>query len=207
MADWFDHSMNSIRAFLDYLDTNLPGTALIYFSSTLDEFSAGVERAIYTAVSDLEKSKRSHTGRKELELSVALVDRLRMAAIPCSAEAYSNGHVDITVEHPRERSIRYLGECKIWDGPAWHRSGCEQLLNRYLTGREARGFVLEFFQQANMMERLRDLSDAFTQDKPLEMIGNPEGHKYILGAFLTTHRHTVGREIQILHFGCDLFSS
>src|SRR5262245_9622697 len=145
MSNWFNMPVNSLGAYLEYLDSRLPGTSQIYFSDDSGDFIAGVEEAIHAAVSDMERSCRAHGSSPEIQLSCFLKDRLNGAAVPCEAESYSNGHVDLTITHPRHPTMRYLGECKIWKGYSWHHSGCEQLLRRYMTGREARGFVLEFF--------------------------------------------------------------
>lgn len=205
MNKWIELPENSLREFVQYLNQKLPGTADIFFSYDKKSFAEGVEISLHAAIMEIESSSVLYPNSNELQLSTILKSILRNAAIPCEAEAYTNGHVDITICHPKRLSIRCLGECKIWAGYNRHKEGCEQLLSRYSTGREARSFVLEFFKNNKMYEHLESLRENFSLNKPLRMVATPIVNNTIEGAFVTAHIHFTEQEIEILHLGCNVF--
>jgi hypothetical protein len=199
-----DQPENKLREFLQYLDNQLPGTARLYFSNNEREFIEAVDLVLEIAIRRLEENAASHNELKELVLSTMLSDLIRQAAIPCEKEVYRNGHVDVAIGHPRKPQFQYLGECKIYDGFRKHCRGCDQLLNRYLSGRDLRGFVLEFFDEPGMYSLLEVLKTQFDEDLPLEMKGSSTTH-HIKGAFITLHRHFTKTEVEVLHLGCNLY--
>jgi len=202
---WHQRPENSLDEFLRYLDARLPGTAQVYFSEDRQSFRAGVEAAVDASIRSMERSAKFHHGRGELELSKTLCDLLERAAIPCVAEGYSNGHVDVTVTHPRVARFVVLGECKMWNGQARHRAACAQLLDRYATGREAGGFVLEFVGVRGMYRLLSELRSSLGIERPPSMVSGPKNHPDIEGGFHTTHEHHTGALVVVFHIGCNVF--
>jgi hypothetical protein len=206
MQNWIDMPDNKLREFAQYMDRELPGTALLYFSTSEREFVEAVDFVLDVAIGTLEQNAASHKDLGELALSTMLSDLMRQSAIPCEKESYRNGHVDITVIHPRMRHYQYLGECKIYAGFKRHCSGCDQLLNRYSSGRNARGFLLEFFNRRGMYRLLQGLKKQFDQDSPLAMKGRSRQHEHIKGAFISLHKHFTSAEVEVLHLGCNLYT-
>ena len=204
MSDWIDQPENKLREFLHYLDNQLPGTARLYFSNNEREFIEAVDLVLEIAIRRLEENAASHNGLKELVLSTMLSDLIRQAAIPCAKEVFRNGHVDVAIGHPRKQQFQYLGECKIYDGFRKHCRGCDQLLNRYSSGRDLRGFVLEFFYEPRMYLLLEVLKTQFDEDRPLQMKGSSRTH-HIKGAFITLHTHFTETDVEVLHLGCNLY--
>lgn len=205
MTDWTDQPDNTLREFIRYLDSLLPGTALVYFSTDEAQFVEGVEVALDLAIRTLEQNAATHARLGELALSTMLTDLLRQSGIPCEKESYRNGHVDIAVGHPRMKQYQYLGECKIYAGFKRHCNGCSQLLSRYSSGRDLRGFLLEFFNRPGMYRLLDKLKKRFDLDGPLGMSGSSREHRQIKGAFLSVHRHFTDSKVEVLHLGCSLY--
>lgn len=85
-----------------------------------------------------------------------------------------------------------------------HVGGCEQLLG-YLNGREFRGFVLEFFNVPVMYTKFIESQKHFDDNYPAEQ-SRPSQLHFIVGAFVKSHAHSSGREVMILHLGCNLLS-
>lgn len=205
MAKWTDKPENKLLEFVQYLDVHLPGTARVYFSTNEKQFVESVEVILDLAIRTLEQNAASHNDLGELALSTMLTDLIRHSGIPCEKESYRNGHVDITVNHPRMRRYQYLGECKIYNGFNRHCGGCNQLLKRYMSGRDMRGFLLEFFKRPGMYKLLQELKNKFDSTSPLSMKGKTQEHKQIKGAFVSLHTHFTASKVEVLHLGCNLY--
>jgi hypothetical protein len=205
MPKWTDLPENKLLEFLNFLDSQMPGTALVYFSATEKQFAEAVEVILDLAIRTLEQNAASHKGLGELALSTMLADLIRHSGIPCEKESYRNGHVDVTIAHPRLKQYQYLGECKIYAGFKRHCNGCHQLLNRYSSGRDLRGFLLEFVGRPQMYKLLQELREEFDQSLPLKMKGKSYDQGRIKGAFISIHTHFTNAEVQVLHLGCNLY--
>jgi DNA methylase len=120
-------------------------------------------------------------------------------------EANSNGHVDITIEAEHAKSVTVrLVEAKIYSGPAYHVKGIEQLLDRYLTGREGQGWILTYVRKDNIKALMVKIRGYLDLEKPCRQQAECEDHR-INWAFASKHAHSSGEEINITHMGCNLF--
>ena len=120
----------------------------------------GRDRLIAVATRLRDEYPSQHPQRHRAKITDALeapLGELRAASIPATAEEHTNGHVDLTVRHPNGRPLRYLGECKIWDGVRYPEKGMGQLLEDYSTGRDRRGCCMEFMKTADTAGKLRRL--------------------------------------------------
>ena len=203
VTDWMHLPVNSVREFVKFIDDTIPGASAVYFSEDESQFVKGVDLLLDAAIRRLEEDAATHGSLGELTLSTMLSNLIGYAA-RCEKESYRNGHVDVAIRHARKQ-FQYLGECKIFGGFEKHCAGCNQLLNRYSSGRDARGFVLEFFNRPRMYELLADLRTNFDQKIPLKMKGSAKSHDHIKGAFLSLHRHFTQTYIEVLHLGCNLY--
>lgn len=97
-----------------------------------------------------------------------------------------------------------LYEAKIYDGFAYHISGLDQLLDRYLTGREGGGLLIEFVKKKNIKELLLKVRNQMDAEFPSNQSQKSTDHT-IKWSFLTTHSHSSGEDINIQHIGCNLF--
>jgi hypothetical protein len=204
MTDWMHQPVNLVREFLKFVDSNIPGASLLYFADNEAQFVKAVDLILDVAIRRLEENAATHRSSDELALSTMLSDLIKYAA-PCGKESYRNGHVDVAIGHPRKEQFQYLGECKIYNGFKRHCGGCDQLLNRYSSGRDVRGFVLEFFNRPGMYKLLGDLKTQFDQKVPLKMKGSSTPHDHIKGAFISLHTHFTQTDVEVLHLGCNLY--
>jgi len=193
-----------LKDYLELLQSNCPGALRVFIARTPGEFSDAVEIALENAMQHMESGARFNYNRDERALTHELVGCLGGGGVHAQNEAYSNGHVDVTVAHPHRAAWKVLGECKIYDGPIYHLEGCGQLLLRYATGRLPRTFCLDFVQLDAISERMVGIRERMDQDLPLEQQGASSNHS-IPWAFTTIHRHKCGDNVRILHLGCNVY--
>lgn len=195
---------DTLAAFGRFVQQNNPYSLRVFCSETEDEFVAAVEGALNCAVDRLESGRKEYAGLAEVGLSKKISDWLDAASIPATAEEHTNGHVDITVKHPRKLVFKYLGECKIWRSVPYHVKGMKQLLDDYSSGRHRRGCCLEFVVTADCAGKLRVIREHLDAQCPLDQVGTTVDHPEIKGGFVTLHRHSSGWDVEVLHFGCNL---
>jgi hypothetical protein len=181
------------RILKDYVDWRVATDDVgldVFASCGEGDFADAAERALLIAINELEGMASELRGSREPRLSALICKFVRLMGVPCVAEGLTNGHVDITITHPRRPELVMLGECKIWDGYDWHLSGCQQLLRRYATGRCRRSACIEFFDKPGMYGFLTKLMSEFDSLLPESMVGVARVHAVIKGAFVTSHhRH------------------
>ena len=115
------------------------------------EFEAAFDALLEKAVLGLEQNRKKFESLDEDGLSGALALALSVPGLTVTRETHSNGHVDLTIEADHcTPTRRKLGEAKIYNGPAYHFKGLEQLLGRYSTGREGRGLLIVYFRKPNI---------------------------------------------------------
>lgn len=168
------------------------------------EFDDAFDNWLTQAISKLEAAKKEFKDLGEDALSSVLAYSLSTPEISVTREQNSNGHVDLTVKLNNSSSPRVkLGEAKIWDGPKYHTKGLGQLLSRYTTGRECRGFVISYVKQKDIKSLFEDLRKHIDSEKPFNLEGLCLDHN-IKWSFLSNHRHSSGELIAICHIGCNL---
>src|SRR6267378_8585890 len=94
-------------------------------------------------------------------LSTMVTDLINHSGIACEEECSHKGHVDVTIGHLTSVPYQYLDKGKIYAGFKRHCEGCDQLLNRYSSGLDMRGFLLEFFTRRRIYQLLRGLRHKF----------------------------------------------
>lgn len=176
-------------------------------SRTEEEFDLAFDNWLMEGVSKLEKDKNAFIDLGEDALSSILAAALSTPELSVTREEHSNGHVDLTVilNNSFPKRIK-LGEAKIWDGNKYHVKGLGQLITRYTTGRECRGFVISYVKikdVKNLFELLRRYID---DSKPFDLEGICKDNN-IRWSFLSTHKHSSGESISVCHIGCNLFTS
>lgn len=174
-------------------------------ANTEEEFDAAFDNWLMQAISKLEAGKKEFKDLSEDGLSTILACSLSTPEISVTREQNSNGHVDLTVKLNNSATPRTkLGEAKIWHGKEYHVKGLDQLLNRYTTGRECRGFVVSYVQQKDIKGLFEDLRKHIDDKKPFNLEGLCLDHN-IKWSFLSNHKHNSGELITICHIGCNLF--
>jgi hypothetical protein len=168
-----------------------------------EEFDTAFDNWLIQAISKMEANKLNYTSLDENGLSAVLATSLTTGEISVTQEQNSNGHVDLTVKLNNSSTPRTkLGEAKIWRGKEYHVKGLDQLLNRYTTGRECRGFVVSYVKQKNIKELFSDLRKHIDESKPFNLEGLCLDHN-IKWSFLSNHKHNSGELIAICHIGCN----
>jgi hypothetical protein len=171
---------------------------------TDEEFDAAFDNWLTQAISKMEANRLNYTSLDENGLSAVLAATLSTGEISVTQEQNSNGHVDLTVKLNNSSTPRIkLGEAKIWRGKKYHAKGLDQLLNRYTTGRECRGFVISYVRLKDIKGLFEDLRKHIDESKPFNLEGLCLDHN-IKWSFLSKHKHSSGELISICHIGCNL---
>lgn len=188
----------------DYFNRLSPLTLDLITADTDEDFNDAFDNWLMKAIHHLETNKHNFQSLDEEGLSAALAGVLNTPEISATQEQNSNGHVDLTVKLVNAPLRVKLGEAKIWNGKQYHVKGLDQLLNRYMTGRECRGFVISYV-------RIKDIADLFIalrryidDSKPCDLDGLCKDHN-IRWSFLSTHKHSSGELLDVCHVGCNLF--
>jgi hypothetical protein len=187
----------------DYFDRFAPPQLRVLLADSEAEYVDAVEASLESAIQHMEAGAAFNCNRDERALVHELVGCLGGGGLAAQNEAHSNGHVDVTVAHWRHNGWRVLGECKIYDGPAYHVEGCEQLLKRYATGRLPRTFCLDFVKDPEIRQKMQGIRDQMDADRPLQQRDVSHNHA-MRWAFVTTHGHDSGEDVAILHVGCNI---
>ncbi len=195
---------DSLLALFDLLLVKYPGFMKIVASQTDEQFDEGLEGILEMAADHLEKNANHLAPLNEEAISAFLVAYLSMPGLRATQEAHSNGHVDITIEAEHAPPLRRrLGEAKIYNGPAYHVEGLQQLINRYTTGREGSGLVLEYVKQQGIKDLVAKIRVHMDAERPCVQDGECEDHR-IKWAFTSRHHHHSGEILLVLHLNCNL---
>jgi len=197
----------SLNAFAEALT---PAQRDLLTAKTATEFNAAFAAILLEAVRRLEKDSKNLGSLNEDGLSSVLCGFVNGTnALTATREETSNGHVDLTFKAPLCKPQReVLGEAKIFNYYEWHVSGLSQLVDRYSTGREDRGLLLEYVKLRGIKGHMETLRSELNKNKPCKQIADCSDHETIKQwSFCSSHKHSSGEEIEVWHFGCNLFTS
>jgi hypothetical protein len=197
----------NVRDLAERLRRNSPATLDIVTAQTDEEFESAFETILAQVLLSLEQDSKNLFQLNEDGLSSILVLAFNMAGLKASRETNSNGHVDLTIDIGFCKTMRRkLGEAKIYNGPSYHIKGLQQLIGRYSTGRETRGLIIEYVKEANILGLIKKIRKKMDTNKPMRQRGKTldNGLKW---SFLSIHRHSSGEDLQVGHYGCNLFNT
>ena len=138
-------------------------------------------------------------------MTAALTLALSSPGVVVRQETHSNGHVDLTIEVPHcVPARRILAEAKIYNGPKYHIDGLQQLLRRYITGRDRRGLVIVYFKISGIAGAVQRVRVEMDTNLPLDQQGPTRPH-VLKWSFLSVHKHSSGEHLEIGHIGCNLY--
>jgi hypothetical protein len=197
---------DSLLALINYLNAKCPQLLKVMISQNDAEFDEGLEDLLERAADSLERNANHLAKLDEEAITAYLVASLNMPGLRVTQEAHSNGHVDITIEVDTPSLRRRLGEAKIYSGPSYHVAGLEQLLNRYTTGREGSGIMVEYIKDAEIKHLVTKIRLHLDKHKPCAQDGDSQDHR-IRWAFTTNHQHSSGESLRVLHLNCNLYRS
>lgn len=198
---------DSLESLIDLLNTTYPVVEVlrILTAKTDDEFDKALDCVMDGAARHLEKNAKHLLGQPEDSITFPFSAYLTGSIfIRCTQEAYSRGHVDLTIETKLPPYRNRLGEAKKYDGAAYHVKGMEQLVNRYSTGREGSGYVVEYVQKPNILDLVARIREHLDANKPCSQDGDTQNHD-IRWAFITKHHHSSGEIFRVFHLNCNLY--
>lgn len=195
---------NSLFALCELIKQKVPDYFNLITTKSNAEFESAFDTILEKAVSGLEQNKKKFEALDEDGLSSVLALALSIPGLTITRETHSNGHVDLTIELDHcTPTRRKLGEAKIYDGPAYHFKGLEQLLGRYSTGREGRGLIIVYFRKPNIAGLVNNLRMKMDADLPCKQQGNTTDHT-LKWSFVSAHAHSCGENLEVSHIGCNL---
>lgn len=200
------HPKNSAADLYDRIKRKAPAYIDLLTAETDAEFDVAFTVLLEGAVTHLEKNTNNFALLGEEGLSGVLAGHLTIPGLTVTQEQNSNGHVDLTIvgDHCSPTRTR-LGEAKIYDGPAYHIKGIGQLINKYSTGREGGGLLINYVRQKDIEGITAKLKVELDAKLPADQTGpcTPHTMKWSL---VTEHKHSSGALIPVSHIGCNLYS-
>ncbi len=182
-----------------------PITLDLVTAETDEEFDSAFDHWLTQGVAQLERNSKNFKKLDEEGLSAALAIALTTGEVSVTQEENSNGHVDLTIKLVNASKPRLkLGEAKIWKGNSYHIKGLEQLLKRYTTGRECRGFVISYVRLKDITGLFTELRKYINDHKSCDLNDLCKDHN-IQWSFLSDHKHGSGKLVEVCHVGCNLF--
>lgn len=200
-----DHSDNAVR-FIEIIRRKAPEYVDLLTAEAPEDWERAFDALLEKAITNLERNKANYRALDEEGLTGVLAAALSMPGLTVSQETHSGGHVDITIEADHCCPARKkLGEAKIYNGPKYHVCGLQQLLGRYMTGRECRGLLIVYFRKKDIRGLISSLRQSLDSELPLQQKGATVGH-LLKWSFISTHTHSCGENLEVCHVGCNLFT-
>ena len=201
-----DHANSNAHELVEILKRKAPEYLDLLTAETDAQFEVAFDLLLEKAVSHLETNKTLYANLDEEGLSAVLAGALAVPGLTVTQETHSNGHVDLTIQADHCRPARKkLGEAKIYNGPAYHFGGLEQLLGRYTTGREGRGLLIEYYRKGDIAGLVTKLREEMDNDRPCKQQGQTGDHT-LKWSFLSAHGHSSGETVNVGHVGCNLWT-
>lgn len=198
---------DSLQNLVDRIARKAPEYLDLLTAETSSDFDAAFDALLEKTIIRLEQNKKNYEKLDEEGLSAVLASSLSVPGLSVTQETHSNGHVDLTIvaDHCVPTRTK-LGEAKIYDGPAYHIQGLEQLLGRYTTGRENRGLLIVYVRKQDVSGKIIKLRESMDKTLPLHQQGATTDH-ILKWSFISTHKHSSGEDLDVCHVGCNLYVS
>lgn len=191
----------------DVIDRNAGSPAAILLQWGLSTLDKGkryllLEEALQWAFNALIRARAELAKKKVSEdlLSEIIVMQLSAMGVAARHDTKDGGHVDIYVDGPIGTSFLWVGEAKIWNGPAYVLGGFLQLSTRYavaIDGRDQGGIVIYCWEN-NALQRLKDWQAHLLAEHPEVEVSEDIGEVGLF--FRTTHPcPNSGRPFQVRH--------
>jgi hypothetical protein len=197
-------SDNSVAELFDRLKRKNPAYLDLATAETEEEFEAAFCVILEHAVHHLEKNKKNFEKLDEEGLSGAFAGTLSIpGALVVTQETNSNGHVDLTIEAECTPVRIKLGEAKIYSSPSYHIKGIRQLVERYTTGRETEGLLINYVRMKDIKGITEKLRTEMDKQLPVNQTEPCKNHK-LKWSLVTKHKHSSGEVLSVAHVGCNL---
>jgi len=195
---------DSLEELVETLRKRSPECVNLLTAKTQEEFEEAFIPFLAEAISHLEKNSKNFQDLGEVGLTAVLVAKLSFPGFAVTQEGYSNGHVDLIAEVDHSIDLKKLGEAKVYDGAEYHIAGMGQLLGRYATGREGKGFLVSYVRKKNIKEITERLRAVLDEKRPEKQTGPCEDHQ-LKWSLSTNHEHHSGEIVSLDHIGCNLY--
>ncbi|CAD5506727.1 hypothetical protein CDN93_00520 [Escherichia coli] len=144
---------------LSQFDPELSGFLKRKFAASHDDFVKQLYVDLDDAMYVLETQKHMYQTQQwgEDELTSVIIAFLKGRNYDAEHDTQHGGHIDILVKHQLGR-FAWIGEAKLWKGPAYILGGWNQLNERYGTGtaRDNHGGIIIYCKIKKSGERLDD---------------------------------------------------
>lgn len=195
---------DSLIAVVEAIRRKAPFFVDLMTASDEAAFNCALERHLDYCIRRLEADAKVLSDVGEEGLSAFLATSLTFPGLAATRETYTKGHVDITITAESSSPLRrVLAEAKIWDGPAYHVEGLEQLLRRYSTGRDSGGLVIAYVTKRDIAQKIADLCDHLNEKKPCDQQGDATQLAF-KWSLRSVHKHSSGESVSVGHFACNL---
>lgn len=190
---------------LKTLFTWFPTLKKLFEAKTAKEFDEFLDKHFEECVQRMEAEAHHLKSDCEEKLSAFLAAALSMPGLTVVREGYSNGRVDLTIKSESVKfSEKRLAEAKIYSGPFYHNKAIEQLITRYSTGRQSRGYVIEYVKKPGITDIVAKLRKKADAELPVVQQGLTTDHK-MKWAYESDHLHSSGEIVKVLHINVNLY--
>lgn len=165
-------SLASLEA-LSHFDPEVNGFLKRKFAATNEDFVAQLYVDLDDAMYVLETQKHMYQTSQwgEDELTAVIIAFLKGRNYDAEHDTQHGGHIDILVKHQLGR-FSWIGEAKLWGGPAYIFGGWNQLNERYGTGtiRDNHGGIIIYVKQRKSGDKFADWCTHLTENVEGAMI-------------------------------------
>jgi hypothetical protein len=162
-----------------------------------DDFLKCLYKDLDQIVDLIQENRELRQNDSEDRLTVEIVGHLKQLSYTAFHDPKIGGHVDILVQKKR---FKWLGEAKIYNGPAYLWQGFQQLCTRYSTGdsNQSHGGIIVYFKNGNVRnfmsrwsnylstQNLPDFKAYSCQNRPLAFYSE---HIHVASGDIFTVRH------------------
>lgn len=181
-----------------------PDIRKLFQSKNEIDFDDFLNKHFESCIQRMEAEAHHLSPDQEEKLSAFLAASLSIPGLTVIREGYSNGRVDLTIKLDSfARPYQRLAEAKIYKGHANHVDAINQLIERYSTGRQSVGYVIEYVKNpgiSNIVLKLRQSADT---DLPIRQVGLTYDHS-MKWAYSSNHRHSSEDLIKVIHINVNL---
>lgn len=145
---------------LALLMQTVPGVEALllrHTASTTQQFVAQLYKDLDEIFENIISSRHLYQGDKFSEdlITIGIVNQLKVMKYDATHDTQHGGHCDILVRN-RMKGFEWIGEAKLWKGPAYIKQGWDQLCSRYAPGtiQSNHGGILIYIDKPNALNLL-----------------------------------------------------
>jgi hypothetical protein len=169
-------------------------------ADTYEEFISVLYEDIDEIVESIEDASKHYVEDGEDKISTAIVSRLSDIGYFATHDRDINGHVDIVVQS-RFLNVKWLGEAKLDNGPAYLWGGWEQLTTRYSNSTPSNrcGGMLVYVKKSTALERLDSWAEKLHENKIQTYSKVPREKRGGLNFYTSIPHYRSGLDYEVRH--------